>query len=162
MGGQAEVRGLATVISNMEAIPDRVRSHLAESAAFAGETLEKAVKDKASLECHDLSDLAELGHPYSTRFPTDSFEHPDEFVHIQSGQLIANIEKIVAIQGDKVTIACGVSEAKVPYIGYLIDGTWKMRSRDFLGWAFQETVETIVRIVKYGIVKGLGSRGGRQ
>lgn len=162
MGGKAELRGLESVIANMNAISGNVRRHLGKAVGQARDVLYSAVKEKASLADHSLKDLADLGHPYSTRFATDSFVHPDEFVHTQSGRLVDNIEAISSIDGDIVTVACGVRESRVPYIGYLIDGTSKMRSRDFLGHAFQEKAELMLRIIKYGIVEGLGSRGGRR
>lgn len=61
---------------------------------------------------------------------------------------------------EKVIVAVGVDEAKVNYIGWLIDGTWKMRSRDFLGRSFAEEGRNVVITLKFGLVEGLGSRGG--
>lgn len=161
MGGKASVRGIENIINNLQNMHPSVVQHLREAAEQAGKHLQGEALNMASLTCHSLDELAALGHPYSTAYPTDSFVHKDELVHIQSGDLFANIERVVSVDDERVIVAVGVHEARVPYIKYLIDGTWKMRPRDFLGHAFQKTRKDCVRILKFGIVAGLGSRGRR-
>lgn len=160
MAGKSDVRGLETVINNMNSLAPAVLSHLEMAVQEAGKELYATVNEHISLTCHTLADLASENHPYSVVYGEDSFDTPDDFVHIQSGKLFASVELIAEIDKDSAVIAVGVSEAKVPYIGYLIDGTSKMRPRDFLGNAMKERRDDLLAIIKYGIVNGLGSRGG--
>jgi hypothetical protein len=159
MAGRTSVRGIDNIINNLNSIAPRVRTHLKMAADQAVGILHDATVENCSLTCHSLEDLARLGHPYSTRYEQD-YLHDDSKLHIQSGWLISNIEKISEVDSKRVLIAVGVDEAKVEYIGWLIDGTWKMRPRDFLGNTFLQEREKLLRIIKYGIVEGLGSRGG--
>lgn len=161
MAGKANVRGFETIIKNMESLTPAVMNHLRLSVNQATKELRSTVDEHIELTCHSLADLADLGHPYSTRFPEDSFVHPDDYLHIQSGHLHANVESIseVNTSNNTAVAAVGVSENKVPYIGYLIDGTSKMRPRDFLGNSMLERKDDLLKIIKYGIVEGLGSRG---
>lgn len=162
MGGKADVRGIENIIRNLQNMHPNLVSHLREAGEQAGKHLQGQAVDMASLTCHDLQDLADLGHPYAQRYGVDSFDTPDEMVHFQSGKLFENIERHVDIDNNRLIVACGVKEEKVPYIKWLIDGTSKMRARDFLGHAFLKTRKDVVRILKFGIVEGLGSRGRRR
>ena len=129
------------------------------------------MKEKAKLTDHSLAQLSHwlpykdregkqryLG-AYSKQAPMDFGPHPDEFVHQQSRLLYENIEKIVRMSDNKFLIAIGVDEKKVSYIKWLIGGTTKMRPRDFLGWAWKESRETVLKMVEYGLRKGMSSRG---
>lgn len=160
MAGKAEIRGIQNVINSMGQLAPNVKTHLEKAVQQASKELYKTVNEHISLTCHSLEELAALDHPYSTQYAQDSFEHPDDFVHIQSGKLFASVEVIGEMSGEVAVVAVGVDEKKVPYIGYLIDGTTKMRPRDFLGNAIKERKDDLITIIKYGIVAGLGSRGG--
>lgn len=160
MGGKVTARGLDAIIKNLNAIPVMQQQHINEAMKFAGEELESAVIAKASISDYTIAELAAAGHPYAKRFGQDSASSPDEFINKQSGLLVNNIEKVINIRDDKSVIAVGVLESKVPYIGFLINGTSKMRPRDFLGHTWLEKRDKIVNIIKFGIVPGRTSRGG--
>jgi HK97 gp10 family phage protein len=157
-GGTVIIRGLENVIRNMEQVTPELEQRLDAATKKAGDVLEKTVKEFAEIEDHTLKELAEMGHPYSYNFSTDAGPHPDEIVHRQSGKLYDNIEKIVRRSGRRFIVACGVDENKVEYIKYLINGTSKMRSRDFLGWAWLKCRNEVLGIIKHGLA--LGSRRG--
>jgi hypothetical protein len=111
--------------------------------SVAGNIVEANIKQHASLTDHTLKELADMGHPYSKRYPADSAPHPDNVVHRQSGTLYANIEKSENFTTVHSTVEVGVSEDKVPYIGDLITGTSKMRPRNFIGAGFRESLDEI-------------------
>lgn len=172
MGGKVEVRGLEKVIQNMKDFTEKQKAHLDRSAALAANVLYEDVM--AKVETVDEHDLNVLSHwfqyagkdneikyigAYSTKVGTDSGPHPDEFVHEQSGLLAQSVEQISERQGDKYIIAVGVRESKVPYIKYLIDGTTKMRSRDFLGHSWIEKQQVVLDIIKNGLTLD-SARGG--
>ena len=172
MGGRVEVKGFETVIANLKSIPQRQKEHLEQSMNAAVLLLYETVMKKAELTDHDLTQLSHYFYyvddkgkqqyigAYSTKMGEDSGPHPDEMVHIQGGQLYQNIEKLVKLDDDKAVIAVGVRESKVPYIKWLINGTGKMRPRDFLGHAWLECRDQVVAIIKSGLVPGRTSRGG--
>lgn len=161
MGGRIEIRGVETVVKNMSELTDELKVEFEKSLKYVGGVLHKKVKEKAGLTDHTLEDLADLGHPYSKRFPTDSGPHKDELVHKQGNLLSENIEKISIIKKDVIVMAVGVDEKKVPYIKYLIKGTSKMRPRDFLGHAWSENKDDLFKMLKAGLVKGVKSRRGK-
>jgi hypothetical protein len=167
MGGRIEMRNLDVVLRNITNLPaEIVKEKIGPAAGKVSEELDKTIKKYAELTDHSLDDLARMGHPYAkyTRNGSgkivgmkseDSGPHPDEFVHKQSGTLYNNIEKVIdESKAEHIKILGGVSKSKVPYIDYLLDGTSKMRSRDFLGHALQACKDKIVLILK----EGLGNR----
>jgi len=175
MGGRVELRNFDVVVSNMNALSEKLKQQAQESADYASIVLQEKAKEYAALTDYSLAELAAwnssmltdgMRHSvqhvgaYSAKMPEDSGPTADQFVHIQSGTLYANIERKVIIQGDRIIAAVGVEESMVPYIGYLINGNSKMRARDFLGHALQDVKETMIKILKSGISVGGSSRGG--
>jgi HK97 gp10 family phage protein len=153
MAGKVEIRNLDLAINNIQNLSTKIiNKRLKPSATLACEELDKTVKEYAELTDHSLAQLAAMGHPYSTK--SGGAPHPDEFVHQQSGTLYANIEKINEQDGNKLIVASGVSKSKVPYISFLINGTSKMRPRDFQGHAFQKCKDKMLAIIKSGMGKG--------
>jgi len=170
MGGRVEVRGLETVIANLRQMTERQKSHLDAACKLAAGILYETVMRK--VEVVDEHDLIALSHffavnkdgktsyigAYSTKMGTDSGPHPDEFVHIQGGLLYQSVEQVCERNGDKVIIAVGVREDKVPYIKYLIDGTSQMRPRDFLGHSWIEKKDVVLSIIKNALTVGGSAR----
>ena len=91
-----------------------------------------------SLNDHTLEDLRNLGHPYSTRFGKDSFVHPDEQVHAQSGDLRA----MSKIELHPSAMAVRLTNNSREYI-YLRFGTSIMRMRDPGGAALRDSYVAI-------------------
>lgn len=173
MGGKVTVRNFETIIRNLNEIPVHEKERLQVAMEAAGTLLYEAVMRKAELvDEHDLNALShyhvytnEAGQTkyigaYSTKLGPDGGPHPDELVHIQSGNLYRSIEKLIRLQDDKAIVAVGVSRDKVPYIEWLIDGTAKMRPRDFLGHAWLDVRAQVLQIIKNGLTPGRTSRRG--
>lgn len=175
MGGRVELRNFDVVISNMRQLSAEKLQQAQEAADYASVVLQEKAKEHAELADHSLEELARW-HPelitdgvrvhlgyigaYSTKMAVDSGPHPDEDVHVQGGALYANVERKVVVNGDRIIAAVGVSESAVPYVGYLINGTSKMRARDFLGHALEEVRETMKKVLIAGISVGNRARGG--
>lgn len=175
MGGRVDVKGLESVISNMKAFSQKQKERLDEAGKLAVGILYEDVMQKVQIvDEHDLNALShyfayDAGNgkvkyigAYSTKMGADSGPHADEFTHIQGGQLYSSVEQVCEREGDKLIIAVGVREDKVPYIKYLIEGTSKMRPRDFLGHSWIEKKDVVLDIIKNALTVGdsNSARGG--
>ena len=143
MAGSVPVKNLNNVLNNMKMMIDINRMNCIEGVNLAGALLETNMKKHASLTDHSLKDLADMGHPYSTRKGKDSGPHPDYEVHSQSGTLQENIVKNGYLTNTMAGIEVGVLESDVPYIKYLIEGTAKMRPKDFISHSAIESTDGI-------------------
>jgi HK97 gp10 family phage protein len=166
MAGRAFVKGLNVVIKNMDNVPDNIIRDVEGAAKTALDLLEKKLTEHVNLTCHSLEDLAKYEghpHPYSTRYKGEVGPHPDDFLHRQSGNLLANIEKkLTANKTTKhVIFGVGINEKKVKYIRHLTYGTSRMRPRDPLGNVWKDNKADVLRIIKYGLEASVGSRRGR-
>lgn len=131
---------LGNLLQNLSRVAETETAKMNSRVELAGEVLYDAVRKQASLTDHSLKDLANLGHPYSTKFPADGKPHGDDtLVHIQKGKLYNNIEKQSDIGTLRSSVAVGVSRSKVDYIDDLMTGTTKMRPRRFIQKAFALT-----------------------
>jgi len=145
-----KIEGLDSVLANIRNIIPAETAKMNARLALAGGIVESNVKQHASETDHSLADLAAMGHPYSRRYSAGAAPHPDDVVHQQSGTLYANIEKSQDLNAIHSTVAVGVDESKVPYIGDLITGTSKMRPRNFLGGAFRESLGDVITTTQGG------------
>lgn len=125
--------------SSLRVFKEKAKARLQEAA----DLLEMKMKDNASLTDHTLKDLADLGHPYSVRDPNNPHS-PPYLIHEQTGNLKNNIEQFKSEKGFRISV--GVDENKVFYIPYLILGTEKMISRDFITETFNEVLPEIRKI----------------
>lgn len=91
-----------------------------------------------SLNDHTLEDLAALGHPYSQRFAKDSFVHPDEQVHTQSGDLRA--ESKIELHPERMSVQLTNNSREYIYLRF---GTRLMRMRDPGGAALRDSYKAI-------------------
>jgi hypothetical protein len=94
-----------------------------------------------SLQDHTLADLARLGHPYARRFGAHTL-HPDYFLHVQTGTLIASLNYEVTETPGSVYGRIGNTAY---YHRWLIYGTTKMRPRDYLQKTEDDLGPSIVR-----------------
>jgi hypothetical protein len=137
MSDNAAVRGLDVVLRNLRAIGGGAKEYM---MSVLEEVMEQDVKPlylkHIGLTDHSLEELRKLGHPYSRRFGADSFVHPDDYVHKQSGRLVSMTYSETA--DDSVRL---ISEA--PEYLYLRFGTSKMRMRDPGGDVLQEALPAI-------------------
>lgn len=143
MAGSIKVNNFNTVINNMKMMIETNRMNCIKGVNLAGELLETNMKKHASLTDHSLKELAEMGHPYSTRKSKDSGPHPDTDLHVQSGTLQENIIKNGYSTNAMAGVEVGVLESDVPYIADLINGTSRMRPRDFISHSAIESTEGI-------------------
>lgn len=139
-----KVQGLNAVLNNIKKILPSEAAIVNSRLSAAGEILDTAVRKNASLTDHTLSQLADMGHPYSKRYAVNSGPHDDSIVHNQTGKIYDNIEKQENLNTVHSTVEVGVSESKVLYIGDLIAGTTKQRPRNFIGEAFREKIGAII------------------
>lgn len=148
------IEGLDNVFQGMDSVIRKVVSAENTQLKLAGRVVHEAVKNQAGLTDHTLDDLAALGHPYSTRFPDNTGPHGDDTqVHIQSGLLQANIEKVEDINDTVSRVAVGVSASKVPYITDLMEGGPKMRPRRFITRAFDISKPIVSEILSGRMVE---------
>lgn len=126
--------------------------------SLAGNVLYQNVVRHASLtDEHTQEWLDTHGHPYAKRHRTrtgngsfDRLHQDDSLVHTQSGNLLKNIEKVESFGLDESSVAVGVSEDKVYYIGDLSFGNMVMRPRPFLQHGLMDSKDEIERIMKGG------------
>lgn len=85
---------------------------------------------------YTLDELAKLGHPYSTRYGTDSFTQPDAIINQQEGVLLGASSIQETADGFQIT---NTSDEYV----YLRYGTRLMRMRDPGGGAFDNALPKI-------------------
>jgi len=144
-----QIQGLQNVLQNIAMIAHIETAKMNNKIIMAGNLVENAVKNQASETDHSLTKLAEMGHPYSRNYGTNSGPHGDDtIVHSQNGLLLANIEKTENLNSIRSTVEVGVDEGKVPYIGDLITGTSKQRPRNFIGKAFRDKLDEVRTITQ--------------
>lgn len=123
-----------------------VEESLQKRMAKAAEHLRSRMVENASLVDHSLDDLKKIGHPYK---PGETSPHkPSWLVHKQTGDLADNIEVTKRKTGKGVSFDIGIDSQKVPHINYIILGTEKMVSRDFVGGTWQEEKENTIAILR--------------
>lgn len=139
---KVEIHNLDIVISKLKAIGGQAPQYMTE-------VLERAMQNDVwplwishiNLSDHSLEDLAKLGHPYSTRYGADSFQHPDAFVHEQTGELAqASSIKNVSLGDGSVSVQLTNTS---PHYVFLRYGTQMMRMRDPGGDALREALPLI-------------------
>jgi len=143
------IQGLDAVIANIQNIVPAEAAKMGARLSVAGGIVESNVKRHAELTDHSLKELADMGHPYSPKYPANT-PHSDDMVHQQSGTLYANIEKSEDLNLINPKVEIGVQESKVPYIADLITGTSKMRPRNFIGGAFKESLAEVMTTIQSG------------
>ena len=142
------IEGLDNVLANIRKIAPVETAAMNAKLQSAGEIVQETVETQAALVDHTLEDLAELGHPYSTRYPKNYGPHGDDTqVHMQSGHLMRSKKRTENLGTVKSSVAVGVSESDVPYIEDLITGTAVMRPRNFIGRGFSESKDEVIDIL---------------
>jgi len=141
------IEGLDSVLANIQNIIPTETAKINARLSAAGSVVEANVKKHAELTDHSLKELADMGHPYTTRYPANT-PHADDMIHQQSGTLYANIEKQEDLGLVTSRVEIGVDESKVPYIGDLITGTSKMRPRNFIDGAFKESLAEVITTIQ--------------
>ena len=154
----SHVEGLSQITANLEKAMSTEIAKMNGRVNLAGDVLLETVRHQASLTDHSLADLKRLGHPYSARKSKDGMPHYDDsLLHIQSGKLYRNIEKVSDVGTNQTQVAVGVSPAKVPYIEDVVwgipyqgPGIPSVRPRPFLQRAFTQAKPLVADIIKGG------------
>ena len=149
----SHVEGLENIVANLQKAVEVETAKMNNRLDSAGTLLHEAVKKRASLTDHPQWMLTMMGSPYSTRYSADSLPHNDDgLVHIQSGILYRNIEKVTDFGTMQSSVAVGVDANKTgDYIKEVIEGKPKVRPRPFIQRAFRESKDGIEAILKGGI-----------
>ncbi len=101
----------------------------------AAELLRDTIIQNISLNRHTRKELERLGYPYSEDRSLGAPLHMPEYqVHDQTGRLIDAVEIEETEEGFRV----GINEDLAPEVKYLIFGTSKMVSRDFITGSYNE------------------------
>ncbi len=145
----SSVEGLDNIKANLDKAVSKTVAKMNERVMLAGLIAEEAVRQQAELTDHSLEDLAILGHPYAKIYPADSPPHNDDsLLHIQSGYLFANIDRVEDFNSTKSSVAVGVSPDRVPYIEDLMHGNTKMRPRPFIQRAWSKHKDEVIRALE--------------
>jgi hypothetical protein len=132
-------------------IKKAVEGVLKESAAIL---LDK-MRENASLTDHTLSDLKEIGHPYSQSNPRN-IHRPSFLVHRQSGQLL---DAAGSNQVNQFRIQVGFDESIAPHAADVIFGTSKMVGRDIVTGSLREVEEEILDLIETRLNEGISDGG---
>jgi len=100
------------------------------------------LRTNAGLVDHSLKDLRALGHPYSTARP-QAIHSPEWLVHAQTRSLQDAIK--IKQEGDTFTVY--IDDAEAPHAQYVILGTDRMVSRDFVSATLYELRGEIQKIL---------------
>jgi hypothetical protein len=93
--------------------------------------LKDKVMENASLTDHSLEDLKRLGYPYSRAHPK-RIHTPEWLVHVQSGQLLSSVRHAVEMKPKSISALVYLDQRIAPHAKFVILGTRRMVSRDFL------------------------------
>jgi len=127
-----KVTGLDTLRTATQVHMRDMRAAMVTATDQSAELLLQEMKFLASRIDHDLEQLRRMGHPYAKDKPQGQ-PHPDWLVHIQSGELQRGLKRRpVSLSGNKIEAEI-ISEAR--HTWFLLLGTRKMRSRDFVSAA---------------------------
>lgn len=148
----SHVEGLSQITTNLNKAMGREIAKMNKRVEMAGEVVHSTIKQRASLTDHPQWLLTMIGSPYSKRYDTDYGPHKDDsLLHIQSGTLYRNIEKVSDIGTEKSQVAVGVRRDKVPHIDELMNGAPKVRPRPFIQQGFSESKEAVKTILGGGL-----------
>jgi len=95
-----------------------------------GQRYYEAVIRNISLDDHTLEELRRLGYPYAKKGSGEPVHEDDRLVHEQSGELKNTIKVSEPSQQSGRTFAVQLT-SDAPYLDYLINGTSRMRPRNF-------------------------------
>jgi HK97 gp10 family phage protein len=121
----------------------------------AANILLERIQENASLTDHSLSDLKNIGHPYSQRNPRN-IHRPNFLIHRQSGNLLdsAGVNSV-----NQFRVQVGLDESIAPHVPDVIFGTSKMVGRDIVTESFREVEEDIDDIFIEEFNKGIRDGG---
>jgi hypothetical protein len=147
----SHVEGLSQITANLDKAMGKTIATTNARLNLAGDVLHAAVQHQASLTDHTQAELTKLGSPYSTKYDTNHGPHKDDsLVHIQTGLLYSNIEKVSDMGATHSAVAVGVRQSNVPYIDEVVRGSPLVRPRPFMQRAFTEMKPLVADIIGGG------------
>lgn len=105
--------------------------------------IKEQILENITLRDHTLQDLRKLGYPYSVRDPR-GIHDPEWQVHEQSGEMV----DAVRIEETRKGFRIGVDDALAPHAIFVVFGTSKMISRDFITGSIRQTEPQVRRILR--------------
>jgi hypothetical protein len=99
---------------------------LNDEAQEMGKDLLDKVRELSSFRFFSLDELADMGHPYSTKYAPGAAGIPDYLINVQSGNYLASWTMTARQDVDTVVLSV---ENWAPYAPYLHGGTNRMRAR---------------------------------
>lgn len=144
------VRGIRELIVRMGSLTAQAHQQIERNVTEATTILEQAVRKNASLTDHSLEALRKMGHPYARRAP-QRIHTPTWLVHKQSGRLLDAVFQQRVSTATHIRGIVGIDEGQAPHARYVVYGTSKMVSRDFLGKTLQTERKKLIKIISTGI-----------
>ena len=135
--------GFGNFESDFGEFTDAFRKSTHKTLKQMARLVKKEVKKNTSVvDDHTPDWLKRAGHPYAGRPP---LPHRVAKVHKVSGNLTENVEVFQGARRGEVRV--GVLQRKVPYVGYIVHGTAKMISRDFLSYSLLSVKKKLKKIM---------------
>lgn len=166
----SRVTGVDEVVLKFRALILAVRLQAEENVTRATRHLHREVKKSAGLTDHTLAQLAQLGHPYARRRP-QAIHSPSWLVHRQGsrgkrrkrdqgGTLYGAIQTAYEKTPARITGIVGIEQDQAPHAKWIVYGTSKMISRDFLTGTFTQQIDTLQTLLVKGFDQSTVDRIG--
>lgn len=144
---RAKIRGREQVIRNIAIKELQMQQESEKSINGSAKILFRKISSNISQTCHDLADLAAMGHPYARDHILNPHS-PYYQVHMQSGDMRALLTSDTGIDNQEVRGGVGFTgeaeeSLKAPkssysYLRAVVLGTRLMVARDFLNGSLDE------------------------
>lgn len=163
--GGATVIGGDVLAANIVKFTEGFLEQVNEDMAAARDVLAGRIRRNISLTDHSLSDLRDLGHPYSRKAP-GSLHQPQYLVHSQSGRMVAGMisgTTPASVSGRKLVAEAwaGVGD-EVEHAAFVELGTSKMVPRPFLSGSLKEVQGDILNTLSRSLKNTTINFNGRK
>lgn len=109
--------------------------------------LQTSMQQNITLTDHSFNQLAKMGHPYAVANPKNIHE-PPWLVHEQSGKLSDAQYNRIDTKKDSVIVLSGIDSDQAPHVGYVVHGTSKMVSRNFIKGTLDQITPDVDKILQ--------------
>lgn len=128
--------------TEVEKLLARLQRRLKSKKERVARVIYEKIIEYASLTDHTLEDLRDMGYPYKKNAP-QNIHVPPYLVHTQSGKLV----EAVRIEQTEKGWVIGIDESIAEHAKFVIFGTERMVSRDFITAAFNDSMPKIREIL---------------
>ncbi len=132
------------VIAKLRSLPEKLRPLLNKSMDDASKFLQLKIRENITLSDHSLTDLRNMGHPYSKRRPS-AIHSPPWLIHTQSGRLARSLEYEDRKDKKNVVFRVGFNQKIAPHAKYVLLGTSRMVGRDVLNGTLNQYQKEIMQ-----------------